>query len=212
MIPAKEILQLVRFKEKDNNEILFSDYDIKNCLNEALRYIVQSQALQNSDFLLSFQRFNEGELNAVIEEENQSIIEEERKEPLMNFQLDGVDLPADYQILSGINRVKDQYSLRPCDACSIPTINEYKIVGGKIYSGCRDFMLGYKKTLATVQDIETDSIELPTFCTDLVVKITCMILNQAETDILLQTIDSTARAIIPRRRYNNAQTKMPFIV
>lgn len=212
MIPAKDILRLVRFKQKDNNEILFSDYDIKNCMNEALRYIVQSQALQNSDFLLSFQRYNEGEMNATIEEENETVIEEHLKEPLVNFQLDGVALPADYQILSGVNRIQDQYSLRPCDASSIPTVNEYKIVGDKIYSGCRDFMLGYKKTLTAVQDIETDSIELPTFCTDLVVKITCMILNQAESDILLQTIDSTARAIVPRRRYNNAQTKMPFIV
>lgn len=211
MIPAKEILQLVRFKQKDNNEILFSDYDIKNSLNEALRYIGQSQALQNSDFLLSFQRYNEDEINATIEEENQAN-PEKPQQPLINFQLDGVDLPADYQILSGINRCKDHYSMRPCDASCVPTINEYKIVGEKIYSGCRDFNLGYKKTLSTVQDIETDSIELPTFCTDLVVKITCMILNQAESDILLQTIDSTARAIVPRRRYNNAQTKMPFIV
>lgn len=211
MIPAKEILQLVRFKQKDNNEILFSDYDIKNSLNEALRYIGQSQALQNSDFLLSFQRYNEDEINAAIEEENQAY-PEGPQQPLINFQFDGVELPKDYQILSGINRYKDHYSMRPCDAGSIPTINEYKIVGEKIYSGCRDFMLGYKKTLSAVQDMESDNIELPTFCTDLVVKITCMILNQAESDILLQTIDSTARAIVPRRRYNNAQTKMPFIV
>ena len=211
MIPAKDILRLVRFKQKDNNEILFSDYDIKNSLNEALRYIGQSQALQNSDFLLSFQRYNEDEINAAIEEENQAY-PESPQQPLINFQLDGVDLPTDYQILSGINRCKDYYSMRPCDANCIPTINEYKIVGEKIYSGCRDFNLGYKKTLSTVQDIETDSIDLPTFCTDLVVKITCMILNQAESDILLQAIDSTARAIVPRRRYNNAQTKMPFIV
>ena len=49
-IAAKEVLHLVRFKQQDHNEIKFSDYDIKNALNEALRYIVQSQALQNSDF------------------------------------------------------------------------------------------------------------------------------------------------------------------
>ena len=211
MILAKDILRLVRFKQKDNNETLFSDYDIKNSLNEALRYIGQSQALQNSDFLLSFQHYNEDDINAAIKEENEAF-PDEPQQPLINFQLNGVELPTDYQILSGINRVKDHYSMRPCDASRIPSINEYKIVGEKIYSGCRDFTLGYKRTLSTVQDIETDSIDLPTFCTDLVVKITCMILNQAESDILLQTIDSTARAIIPRRRYNNAQTKMPFIV
>ena len=43
MIPAKTVLRLVRYKQKDNNEIKFSDYDILNAMNEALRYIVQSQ-------------------------------------------------------------------------------------------------------------------------------------------------------------------------
>lgn len=212
MIAAQTILRLVRFKQKDNNEINFSDYDIKYALNEALRYIGQSQALQNSDFLLKTKVYNESEVNADIEDKNQNVENEEEKQPLISFRFDGVDLPEDYQILAGIIRVKDRYNMRPCDAAYIPSINEYKIVNNKVYSGATVFSMTYKRCLPAVQDIEQDEIDLPDFCTDVIVKITGLILNQAETDVLLQEVDSITRAIIPRRRYSNAQVRMPFIV
>lgn len=212
MIAAKDVLRLVRFKQKDNNEILFSDYDIRYSLNEALRYIGQSQALQNSDFLLKIKTYDESEINAEIEKENAELGEAGEPKPLVNFKLSGVELPEDYQLLAGIIRKQDGYSMRPCDAIKVPNINEYKVVGDKIYSGCTLFDMAYKRTLGTVKNLESDEIDLPGFCTDIVVKITGLILNQAETDVLLQTIDSTTRAIVPRRRYNNAQIKMPFKV
>lgn len=212
MIEAKEILRLVRYKQLDNNEIRFSDYDIKNALNESLRYIGQSQALQNSDFLLKLQKYNELEINAQIDADNADIENEEDKIPYIDFQLSGIDLPDDYQILAGITRIDNGYSMRPCDAARIPNEYEYKVVGDKIYSGCRAFDMTYKRTLASVDDIEQGQVELPAFCLDLIVKITGLILNQAENDVLLHTVESTARAIIPRRRYNNMQFKMPFMV
>ena len=212
MIAAQTILRLVRFKQKDNNEINFSDYDIKYALNEALRYIGQSQALQNSDFLLKTKVYNESEINADIEDKNQNVENEEEKQPLISFRFDGAELPEDYQILAGIIRVKDRYNMRPCDASYVPSINEYKIVNNKVYSGATVFSMTYKRCLPAVQDIQQDEIELPDFCTDVIVKITGLILNQAETDVLLQEVDSITRAIIPRRRYSNAQVRMPFIV
>ena len=70
MIPASEVLRLVRFKNKDNDEVEYSDYDIKTCLNEALRYISQSQALQNSDFLTKSEVFDETAFNADIQKKS----------------------------------------------------------------------------------------------------------------------------------------------
>lgn len=209
MINAKDVLRLVRFKQKDNNEITFSDYDIKMAMNEALTYIGQSQALQNSDFLMKTTIYNEDLVNEEIEIKN--LRRGRNKVPYIDFLLDGVDLPEDYQVLAGVKRVMDGYDMRPCDAASLPHINEYKVVGNKIYSNCRCFALTYKRTIPPVKDVEKDVIDLPTFCTDLLVKLTGYVLTQAETDVLMQAVEQLTRAIIPRRRYHNAQTKMPFI-
>lgn len=208
-IAAKEVLHLVRFKQQDHNEIKFSDYDIKNALNEALRYIVQSQALQNSDFLDAVKYYSEEEINKEIAAANEDLPEDEQK-PLISFKKDGVELPEDYQVVSGVNRAFDGYPLYPIDITNVPNPKQYKVLGGKIYAGVPAFYLTYKKTIGSVKDFNEDVIDLPMFCLDLIIKITGMILNQAENDILLKTIDSTANAIIPRRKYNNARMRMPF--
>lgn len=215
MIPAKEILRLVRFKNKDNDEVEHSDYDIKNCINEALRYISQSQALQNSDFLTTSTIFDETALNADIQEKNEEIknnpdYTEEDLLPLYNFMLEGVDLPADFQIMLGVTR-HDGYKMRPCDVSAIPQRGEYKVMGEKIYSGYGYFVLTYQRTILPIQNLEQDNIEMPRYCLDLIVKITSMILNQTQNDVLLQEIDNIARSIVPRRKFNNARIKMPFI-
>ena len=208
-IAAKEILRMVRFKQQDHNEIKFSDYDIKNALNEALRYIVQSQALQNSDFLDTVKYYSEEEINAEIAAGNEDLPEGKQQE-LISFRKNGVELPEDYQVVSGVTRAFDGYPLYPVDITNVPNPKQYKVCGGKIYAGVPAFYLTYKRTIMPVKDLTEDNIDLPVFCLDLIVKITGMILNQAENDILLKTIDSTASAIIPRRKYNNARIKMPF--
>lgn len=208
-IAAKDVLRMVRFKQQDHNEIKFSDYDIKNALNEALRYIVQSQALQNSDFLDAVKYYSEEEVNAKIAAENEELPEESQRQPI-SFKKDGVELPEDYVVASGVTRAYDGYPLYPVDITNVPNPKQYKVCGGKIFAGVPAFYLTYKRTITAVKDLSEDTIDLPTFCLDLIVKVTGMILNQAETDILLKTIDSTATAIIPRRKYNNARMRMPF--
>lgn len=208
-IAAKDVLRMVRFKQQDHNEIKFSDYDIKNALNEALRYIVQSQALQNSDFLDAVKYYSEEEVNAEIAAENEELPEESQRQPI-SFKKDGIELPEDYVVASGVTRAYDGYPLYPVDITNVPNPKQYKVCGGKIFAGVPAFYLTYKRTITAVKDLSEDTIDLPTFCLDLIVKVTGMILNQAETDILLKTIDSTATAIIPRRKYNNARMRMPF--
>lgn len=208
-IAAKEVLRMVRYKQYDNNEIKFSDYDVQNALNEALRYIVQSQSLQNSDFLDTVKYYSEEEINKGIAAANEDLPEDEQQ-PLISFKKDGVELPDDYQVISGVTRAFDGYPLYPIDVTNVPNPKQYKVLGGKIYAGVPAFYLTYKRTISSVNDFDNDIIDLPVFCLDLIVKITGMILNQAENDILLKTIDSTAYAIIPRRKYNNARMRMPF--
>ena len=208
-IAAKEVLHLVRFKQQDHNEIKFSDYDIKNALNEALRYIVQSQALQNSDFLDAVKYYSEEEINKEIAAANEDLPEDEQQ-PLISFKKDGVELPEDYQVVSGVTRAFFGYPLYPIDVTNVPNPKQYKVLGGKIYAGVPAFYLTYKKSIGSIKDFNEDVIDLPAFCLDLIIKVTGMILNQAENDILLKTIDSTANAIIPRRKYNNARMRMPF--
>lgn len=208
-IAAKEVLRMVRYKQYDNNEIKFSDYDVQNALNEALRYIVQSQSLQNSDFLDTVKYYSEEEINEGIAAANEDLPEDEQQ-PLISFKKDGVELPEDYQVVSGVTRAFDGYPLYPIDVTNVPNPKQYKVLGGKIYAGVPAFYLTYKRTISSVNDFDNDIIDLPVFCLDLIVKITGMILNQAENDILLKTIDSTAYAIIPRRKYNNARMRMPF--
>lgn len=215
MIEAKEVLRLVRFKNKDNDEVDYSDYDIRNCMNEALRYISQSQALQNSDFLTKSEIFDETAMNAEIQQRNEEMQQlpdftEDDLLPLYNFRLEGIELPTDFQVLLGVTRA-DNYKMRPCDVSNVPQRGEYKIMGEKIYSGYGYFVLTYQKTLPTIQDLETETIDMPRYYLDLIVKITSLILNQAENDVMLKEIDNIVKSIVPRRKFNNARIKMPFI-
>lgn len=69
-ITYKELKRLIRFKERDNNEIRFSDYDIKEALNECIRYFNNSYALQNSDFLEKRVYYDENEMNIQVDQIN----------------------------------------------------------------------------------------------------------------------------------------------
>lgn len=188
MINFEEIKRLIRFKEKDNNEIRFSDYEIKMAVNECIRYLNNSFALQNSDFL-------EKALH-ITEDANAS---------------EGIDLPEDFITLVSVMRYNDSYVMSPVQAVKAPSDNEYKVVGGKLYCGTPAITILYKAAIAEVKE-STDGIELPFVFKDVLVKLTCMILNNAETDIMMKAVDEAVRAIVPRRRYTNARIKMPFRV
>lgn len=214
MITAKEVLREVRFKNKDNDEVKYSDYDIKNALNEAIRYISQSQALQNDDYYESSKEYSEKVMNMEIDDVNSEIAadpEHKDKDFLeyYNFRRKGVPLPDDYQILVGVTR-GDGYKLRPCENLRVPNFHEYKVTANKVYCGCGYFILHYQRTAAPVNDLESDNVDLPNFCHDLVVKITGLILNQAQTDTMMEQINYLVKSIVPRRRFSNARIKMPF--
>lgn len=192
MIKTKKIVKRVRYKTGDNNEFTYSDYDILNALNEALAYITQSQSLVNSDFVEKTRFYDVNQYGEI------------------SFKFRGVPLPDDYSTLVSVSR-DDSYKLHPTESSNIPNETEYKITGDRIYTGCPRFMMVYKSMLEPISNFDED-IELPAFCTELVVKTTVMILNQAKTDISLKVIDDTARSIIPRRRYAGAQMSMQFKV
>lgn len=184
---------LIRNKLNDFNEAQYSEYEVFMALNEALRYITQSQALMNSDFLEKTRRFDEDNFGC-----NHS------------FALDGIALPDDYITLVGITR-PDGRKLKPTEITNIPNDKEYKITSDRLYTGAKSIVIAYKMSVPDVSN-DTDYIELPTFLIDIIVKTAVMILQQAETDILMKAVDTVTRSIVPRRRYIGAEIKMPFRV
>ena len=208
MISFEEVKRLIRFKEKDNNEIKFSDYEVRMAVNECIRYLNNNLALLNSDFLEKTQNFNETEMNTEFIKANLELPEEEQL-PLYNFKDEGIDLPEDYVALISVMRMCDGYVMTPVQAIQKPNDNEYKVVGSKLYSGTPAFTMLYKAAIAEIKS-DSDGIELPFVFKDVLVKLSCMILNNAETDIMMKAVDEAVRALIPRRRYSNARIKMPF--
>lgn len=244
MIRYEEIKRLIRFKEKDNNEIRFSDYEIKMAVNECIRYLNNSLALQNSDFLEKVIDLDQEKMNAAIRPSvatvaiyssandsailgrallgymimgsSGTVVPDEPETPdddteLYDFKLNGVDLPEDFITLCSIQRARDGYIMSPVEAIKVPLDGQYKIMGGRIYSGNTSIKVLYKAAIAEVKE-STDGIELPFVFKDVLVKLSCMILNNAETDVMMKAVDDAVRAIVPRRRYTNARIKMPFMV
>lgn len=217
-IKAKDLIYKIRYKAKDFNEILYSDFDIIEAVNECIRYLNQEKALRNSDFLEKTQHYVESEMNAEIAEQNEELPDEE-KLPLYDFAKDGVELPEDMITIVDIMRLKDAYHLHPIPA--VEEINphdcgQYKIVNGKIYANA-DFVLLYRAEIAqiTLADLSDGDaiVELPSVFTDLLVKVSVMILtNTADTDVMAQEVSRVANNLITGRRYNNIKVRMPFKV
>lgn len=199
MINVKDLVQSVRYKQKDNNEVKFSDYDIIQCLNEALRYINRSFALKNSDFLEKECFYHLEEMNEEIDKENEGV-EEENKKPHLTYQ-DGFDLPDDLLSIVSIVTTRFRYPLHPCNAQKRPSWHEFKVINGKLYVH-EDVDLMYRYSIGAVR---MDSvIELPDIFTDLLVKLTGMILNQnPQEDIMAEANKTLAEDLIPTRRYAN---------
>ena len=212
MIPLSRIIKMIRFKQNDNNEIKYSDYDIISAVNECLRYINQAFSLKNSDFLEKIKEYREVEVNEKILEYNKNLTEGETPLSAVIFAVTGVDLPDDYLGLVSVVRSSDGYALSPITILENLTNTGYKIFSNKIYcSG--DFNLLYKRTIAEVKgvDIENEHIDLPLFFIDLVVKLSGVILqNSANTDVMMSEINSTVERLIPNRRYSKIKRKMPF--
>lgn len=198
MIKANKILRLVRKKLKDNNEVQYSDYDVIDALNECIRYLNMNYALKNSDFLEKIKKYRQDELG-------------------VNFASEGAELPEDFVSLVSVIRARDGYHLSPVpagesvDKHNRETFGGYKVFAGRIYCGA-DFDLAYRTEIAQVSNVETDEIALPNVFIDLIVKVSCMILQgNADTDVMMREISKLADSIVPARRYSNVKRRMPFI-
>lgn len=197
MINVTDIMQSVRYKQQDNNEVKFSDYDIIQSLNEALRYINRSFALKNSDFLEKVQEYRLDEINAEIDEENEELDDDEKK-PHVTYR-DGFDLPDDLLSIVSITTKELRYKLHPCNAERVPNHREFKVIAGKLYVR-EDVDLLYRYSIGAVK--AESVIDLPDIFMDLLVKITGMILNQnPQEDIMAEANKTLAEELIPVRRY-----------
>ena len=205
---------MVRSKLKDNSEILFSDYDIINALSECIRYINNSFAMKNSDFLEKIHEYRANEINADIDKYNSTLEEGELPKEYVNFANTGIPLPDDFISLVSVVRAKDGDHLSPIPAAGKVHWNGYKIFADKLYCGV-DVDLLYRAKIADVKfsDIQNDgTIALPDIFLDSVIKITCMILNNTDTDILGQAVKGLMDNLVPNRRYSRIKQRMPFIV
>lgn len=210
MITLKRLMREVRKKIKDNNEIKFSDYELIDSINECLRYINQSYSIKNSDFLDKIKEYRQDIINKEIDDYNANLAEGELPKEKVDFATTGVELPSDYLTIVSIVRSRDGYKLSPSSSGNSVSQGMYKVFAKKLYMA-DDVDLFYKIKLLEVKDIELDIIDLPEIFIDVLVKVTCMILNNAETDILLQAVNDSLNNLVPRRRYSNIKPTMPFI-
>ena len=216
-ISVGKLVYKIRFKTKDLNEILYSDFDILEAINECIRYLNQEKSLKNSDFLEKTESYVQEDMNAEVARYNA----EHPDAPMAyyNFPETGVELPEDMIVIVDIIRRKDGYHLSPIPA--VEPINphsqgQYKIVDGRIYMNT-DIDLLYR---AEIPQIEISSIsgsggfiELPSVFLDLVAKLTVMILtNTADNDVMAKEVSRVADSLITGRRYNNIKVRMPFKV
>lgn len=237
MIKAKKILRLIRNKVKDNNEVQYSDYDVLDAMNECIRYLNMNYALKNSDFLERVKKYRQDEMGqswarAIGESYSDTGIlgyavlgsmvigaspEGDIPNASVDFARDGVELPEDFVSLVSVTRSRDGYHLSPVPAgedmekYKCQSFGGYKVFAGRIYCGT-DFDLAYRASIQEVNDVEADEISLPTAFTDIIVKVSCMILqNSADTDVMMGEISKLADSIVPARRYSNVKRRMPFI-
>ena len=217
-INVEKLIYKIRYKAKDMDAVIYSDYDVLEAVNECIRYLNQEKALKNSDFLEKAKYYNQCEMNAEIAKWNEEHPDEEPKE-YYDFAEKGVELPEDLITLVDIIRGRDAYHLSPIPA--VESINphyqnQYKIVNGRIYTNT-DFKLLYRAEIAQIKLADLSDkeayVELPQVFADLVTKISVMILtNTADNDVMEREISRVADNLITGRRYNNVKVRMPFIV
>ena len=204
-ISYKEIKKLIRFKEQDNNELTFSDYEIRLAVNEVLRYLNMAFATLDGDF---------NEKGYVFDQEamNKPDIYGYAPAEMVDFKIGGVELPEDFLSLVAVQN-KRHGILEVCPSIQDPMAWQYKIVGNRIYCGSPWFKLLYKANINCKLAEDDDEVELPDIFIDVIVKQARMILhNSADTDATEQAVFDAVKALLPKRRYRNARIPMPFVI
>lgn len=217
-IKIKDLIYKIRYKVKDFNELVYSDFDVLEAINECIRYLNQDKAMKNSDFLEKIQHYVQEDMNAEVVAWNEEHPNEEPK-PLYDFAVTGVEMPEDLIAMVDVMRLKDGYHLHPIPA--VEQINphqcgQYKVINNRIYTNT-DFDLLYRAEIAQIMlsDLSDDEavVELPAVFTDLLSKVAVMILtNTAENDVMAQEVSRVTDNLIAGRRYNNIKVRMPFKV
>ena len=110
MIDAKHLKEMVRWKEKDMDEVKFSDYEIYHAMNEVLRYLRARLANMQSDLL-----------------------EREKVYEIGDFVNGAVELPDDFTSVKGVYRLSDHYRLHAV-ADDHVTANTFRLFAGRIYA------------------------------------------------------------------------------
>nr|DAQ20474.1 MAG TPA: hypothetical protein [Caudoviricetes sp.] len=210
-ITFKELNRLIRFKAKDFNETRFSDFEIRESINECLRYFNGSYALRNTDFLEKMHVYDEAEMNAAMQDLQEVGLVDGDESPY-DFKNTGVELPADFITLQSVMRLNDGYIMSPTEGIKTPEPWEYKVTGDRLYLGSPNAKILYRAGLPEFKE-SSGEIDVPNIFKDAIVKGTVMILeNNAETDVLMEAFDDMLSSIVPRRRYVNAHIRMPFKV
>lgn len=225
---ALRVLRMVRQKERDNDEVKFSDYDITEALNEAIRYLNIDLSNKRSQYLERYKDYVLEDVNSeiiakfTVYGQDQEVFSDTRyvfdvmdsDADHVDFATTGVDLPDGLVTIAYIERIDDHYRLRPAttlfEAQGDYGMDKYFIFGGKIYTKSTAFRISYYGTVPEIADISTESIELPDILIDLIAKMTRLVLNNGDNDALTQAMSAAVDAAIPRRRYSNARQKMPF--
>ena len=176
---------MVRWKEKDMDEVRFSDYEIYHAMNEVLRYIRAHLANMQS-----------------------YLLEREKVYEIGDFMNGAVELPDDFTSVKGVYRLSDHYRLHAVSDDHV-TANTFRLFAGRIYAEV-GILLHYYGSLMPVKDGE--AIPLPDTYVDPIIKLTRMVLNNTDVDTLTQAVTAEVDAIVPRRKWNNARQKMPFFV
>lgn len=212
MMEAIKILRAVRQKEQDNDEVKYSDYDIVSAINEAIRYLNISLVNKDSEFLRKSKDYDEREMNAAIDAENEANQDVEGYEPKEHedFAHKGVALPGGYLSLVSVQRSSDYYDLYPATSLARLKEKNYVLFGGRLYVKHRSFRLNYMGAVPEIKDVEKDTIELPDVFFDLLVKMARLVLNNGDADTLTQAVSAAVDSLIPRRRLSNMRSRMPF--
>lgn len=185
MIDAKHLKEMVRWKEKDMDEVRFSDYEIYHAMNEVLRYLRAHLANMQSDLL-----------------------EREKTYEIGDFVNGAVELPDDFTSVKGVYRLSDHYRLHAVSDDHV-TPDTFRLFAGRIHAAC-GVLLHYYGRLMPVKD--GDTIPLPDTYIDPIIKLTRMVLNNSDVDTMTQAVMDAVNAIVPRRKWSNARAKMPFFV
>jgi hypothetical protein len=185
VIDAKHLKEMVRWKEKDMDEVKFSDYEIYHAMNEVLRYLRAHLANMQSDLL-----------------------EREKVYEIGDFVNGAVELPDDFTSVKGVYRLSDHYRLHAVTNDHV-TPDTFRLFAGRIYAEA-GILLHYYGSLFPVK--EGDPIPLPDTYVDPIVKLTRMVMNNTDVDTMTQAVTAEVDAIVPRRKWSNARAKMPFFV